>query len=248
MATRLVVSLSGIGTRTLDHCTKLADELDQRGVPLSLLVVPRPVRVDPLAPDSAALRWIQHRRASGDAVLIHGFDHNANPCGGGGLPTPLAPAWWRRAEFATLPAHEAGLRLLAALATFERVGLRTDCFAPPRWLASSGTLTALRRHGFAVCADAVAVHDLRSGAVYRGRVHGLGQSEAAEPWWCWALVLGAARSARRGGLVRLAVDATDLARPGRRLAVLDAVDIALHHGAAPVTYSHLGEAGAAAAA
>ena len=241
-----MVSLSGIGSRTLVQCTELAGELDNRGVPLSLLVAPRPVLVDPPAPGSAVLGWIQRRRARGDAVLLHGFDHNANPCAS--LPIArMGSGWWRRAEFAALPAHEAGLRLLAAVAVFERIGLRTDCFAPPRWLASPGTLIALRRHGFAVCADAAAVRDLPSGVVYRGKVLGLGQGEMVDPWWCWALVLGAARSARRGGLVRLAIDAADLARPGPRQAVLDAVDIALHHGAAPLTYSQLREAGAAAA-
>ena len=51
------------------------------------------------------------------------------------------------------------------------------------------------------------------------------------------MVLGAARAARRGALVRLAVDATDLSRFGRRSALLDAVDIALHHGAQPGTYA-----------
>jgi predicted deacetylase len=83
------------------------------------------------------------------------------------------------------------------------------------------------------------VHDLRAGVAHRGRVLGFGgmPTQHAEPWWCRAMVLGAARAARRGGLVRLAVDATDLTRPGRRAALLDAVDIALHHGALPGTYA-----------
>jgi predicted deacetylase len=54
---------------------------------------------------------------------------------------------------------------------------------------------------------------------------------------CRVLVLGAARIARRGGLVRIAVDAADLGRSARRSALLDAVDAALHHGASPSTYS-----------
>jgi hypothetical protein len=62
------------------------------------------------------------------------------------------------------------------------------------------------------------------------------------------MVLGAARTARRGGLVRIAVDAADLARSGPRQAVLDAVDIALHHGAVAVTYPDLLKAPLARAA
>ncbi|EWM15107.1 hypothetical protein KUTG_05411 [Kutzneria sp. 744] len=117
--------------------------------------------------------------------------------------------------------------------------LRTDYFAPPRWLASNGTLIALRRHGFRLCADVTAVRDLHNGVVIPGRVHGLARTERGEQWLCWALVLGVARAARRGGLVRIAVDAGDLVRPGPRQAVLDAIDIALHHGAEPMTYAGL---------
>jgi predicted deacetylase len=75
--------------------------------------------------------------------------------------------------------------------------------------------------------------------VIPGRVHGLARTERGEQWLCWALVLGVARAARRSGLVRIAADAADLHRPGPRQAVLDAVDIALHHGAEPVTYGGL---------
>jgi predicted deacetylase len=80
------------------------------------------------------------------------------------------------------------------------------------------------------------VHDLRTRFVHRGRIQGFGHSDRTEPWWCYALVLTTARAARRGGLIRIAVDSTDLARSGSRQALLDAVDIALHHGASGVTY------------
>jgi predicted deacetylase len=229
VSSRLVVSLSGINARTLAPATGLAAELDARGVPLSLLVAPR---VDRQAADSPALRWVRGRAAGGDALVLHGLDHDLDPCR---RPRVIR----RQAEFAALPAHEANLRLVAARALLERLDLHTDYFAPPRWLASNGTLIALRRHGFRLCADVTAVRDLRTGAVFPGRVHGLARTERGEQWLCWALVLGVSRSARRGGLVRIAVNAGDLHRAGPRQAVLDAVDIALHHGAEPVTYGGL---------
>ena len=235
---QLLVSLSGIRSATLDHCADLTAELDARGVPASLLVVPRRLG------DSAALHWIRQRTMSqrsnrGDVVLLHGYDHTLDPLGCWGSHTVARLG--RRAEFANLPAHEAGLRLQAANILLERLELRTDAFVPPRWLASAGTLRALRQHGYRVCADATGVRDLESDRVHRGRllgfgVLGLAPGERAEPWWCRAMVLGAAHIARRGGLVRIAVDATDLARPARRSALLDAVDIALHHHARPSTY------------
>jgi predicted deacetylase len=202
VSARLVVSLSGIGVRTLHRCVELAGELDLRGVALSLLFTPR---VAGSGQPSVVVDWVRQRRARGDALLLHGFDH---------VPR-------RKAEFAALPAHEAGLRLTAAGRSMERLGFEVDGFAHST--ASPGTLTALRSRGFVLCAEAGKVHDLKTG-------------ERVEPWSCFALVLGVARAARRGGLVRLSVDAADLSRPGPRRAILDAIDIATHHGATPITY------------
>jgi len=195
---RLVVSLSGISARTLDRCIELTDELARRRVPLSVLFAPRVAGTDRAVAD-----WVRARCAVGDALLLHGFDHAPEPRGRG-------VALGRRAEFAALPAHEAGLRLTAAMAAMERLGLATTSFAPPRWLASRGTLIALRRKGFRLCAEAAGVRDLRTGIIYKGRV---------SPWW------------RRGDLIRLALDARE---PGQSL--LDAVDFALDHGARGITY------------
>lgn len=205
--------------------TDVIAQLAARGVPVSLLVQPRACARSPLVSE-----WVQARAREGDAVLMHGYDHAVT------TPHRSVPLG-RKAEFATLPAHEAGLRLTAAAAAMERTGLRVDGFAPPRWLASAGTLTALRRLGFALCADAVGVHDLRTGELHRARVQRLTtQSHRTETLHCFALVLGAARSARRGGLVRIGADSDDLARPGPRQALLDAVDVAIEAGATPYTY------------
>lgn len=226
MEARLLVSLSGIGPRTLHRCAELASELGRRKVPLSLLFTPN------LARSNAATEWVRTRTAAGDALLLHGFDHQ------------IAPAhrahFGRKAEFAALPAHEARLRLIAAQAAFETAGLVADGFAPPRWLASRGTLEALRGQGFRLCADASAIHELDTGVVHRARVQDFAdQSHRTETLRCFALVLAAARTARRGGLVRLGMDAAELARPGLRQALLDAVDVALENRAFGTTYPRL---------
>ncbi|WP_243790366.1 DUF2334 domain-containing protein [Saccharopolyspora gloriosae] len=243
MGTPLIVSLSGLGDRALDHCAEFAAELDLRRVPLTLLVAPRPNGTEPPEPDRPASSWVRTRRRQGDVVALHGFDHappaqRLLPRVASAGPTAAV----RGAEFAALPAHEAGLRLHAATAALDRLGLRTDLFVPPRWLSSPGTVTALRGRDFTVCADALAVHELSTGRMHRARVHALGPGERVEHWWCRALVLGVGRAARRGRMVRLAVDAADLARPGPRRAVLDSIDLALHHGAEPATYASFADA------
>lgn len=222
-----MVSLSGINVWTLDHSADLSKQLAARGVPFTMLFAPRVAGADQ---PGAVSTWVRDQQAAGNALVQHGYDHPADP---------RTRTIRRRAEFASLPAHEAKLRLAASATTMERLNLMTYAFAPPRWVASPGTVLALRHRGFTLCADLMGVRDLRTETVHRGRVQGFGFGERTEPWWCFALVMGAARAARKGQLVRLAVDTADLARSGPRQALLDAVDIALHHGATATTYPAL---------
>lgn len=222
-----MVSLSGINAWTLDRSDDLSRELAARGVPFSMLFAPKIAGTDQ---PRVVLDWVRDQQALGNALVQHGYDHPADT---------RTRTIRRRAEFASLPAHEAKLRLTASSATMERLDLTTDAFAPPRWVASPGTLLALRHKGFALCADLMGIRDLRTDTVHRGRVQGFGFGERTEPWWCFALVMGAARAARKGHLIRLAVDTADLARSGPHQALLDAIDIALHHDAIPATYPAL---------
>jgi len=253
MAARLVVSLSGLPAGTaapgaaLERAADLAAALDARGTPMSHLLRPRGDD-GPARPGSPVVEWLLDRRARGDAVALHGFDHAADPIGNWGA----APRLGRRAEFATLPRHEAALRLTAARHTAAAAGLATDLFVPPRWLASPGTLLALREQGFTLCAEEAGVWLLPAGTLLRARLLGFrgeravgereparvraGRRKATEAWRCRLLVAETARTARRGGLVRIALRAKDLRRPARVVAALAAVDAALALGAVPATY------------
>ncbi|HEY1574924.1 MAG TPA: DUF2334 domain-containing protein [Pseudonocardiaceae bacterium] len=230
MTARLVVSVSGLTTAPLAASRSLAAQLDSRQVPLSLLVAPRRLAAAPAVAD-----WVSSRVALGDAPLLRGLDRLA------GQPRP--DRWLATAGMAVLPAHETRLQLIAARTTLAQLDLTVDGYAPPGWLVPPGTLEVLRHNGFTVCAELRGARDLRTGELVAGRVLGAGPApwhgERTEPWWCRAMVLGAARAARLGRLVRLAVPAADLARPGIAGAVLDAVDIALHFGAVPTTYPEL---------
>jgi uncharacterized protein len=194
----LVVSLSGLTPDTpeaLDRAVAFTDELEARGVPVSQLL--RPAGVPPGSPLAG---WIHERRAAGDALVLHGYDHTAAPI--------ALPRVGRRAEFAALPRHEAGLRLVAARRALTALRLRTDVFVPPRWLASPGTVDALRDQGFAVLADEHGVRFLREpvNGLVRSRVLGFRVSgerhavaddrRAAEAWRCRVPVVPAGSTAR----------------------------------------------------
>ncbi|MDV8022918.1 DUF2334 domain-containing protein [Rhodococcus sp. IEGM 1330] len=222
MSGRLIVSVSGIKNDTYEHAAEFARILDGRGVPLSLLVAPRLKDKYRLAADVPTQEWLRARRDGGDAIVLHGYDQAATKR--------------RRSEFSALPRHEARLRLMAADRVMEQTGLRTRIFAAPRWIASPGAVEALPDAGFRMLASLNGIHDLDRDGVVRARVWGIGEGFKAEPWWFKALVLGAGRTARRDGVVRLAISAKQLGRPGPRQAILDAIDLSLHHGAEAGVY------------
>lgn len=222
MTGQLIVSVSGISDRTRADVNEFCAQLDDRGVPMSFLVAPRLGGGYRLDADDATAEWLRGRRDRGGAIVLHGYDDAATKK--------------RRPEFATLPAHEANLRLTAADRVLEHVGLRTRLFAAPAWAASPGTVAALPRNGFRLLANVDGVTDLVRGATVRARVLGVGGGFISEPWWCRTLVLAAERSARRGGIVRLAITGKQVQRSGPRQAILDAIDLALMHEASPTVY------------
>jgi uncharacterized protein len=206
----------------LDDVAEFCERMDARAVPVSLLVAPRLKDGYRLDRDPATVEWLTGRRSAGDAILLNGYDDAATKK--------------RRGEFATLPAHEANLRLMAADRVLEHLGLRTRLFAPPRWTVSSGTINALPHNGFRLLADLHGITDLVRHTTVRARVLGIGEGFLAEPWWCRMLVLSAERVARRDGIVRVAVAASHLRKPGPLQAMLDAVDLALLQACEPTVY------------
>jgi predicted deacetylase len=222
VAGQLIVSISHISARTLDDAAAFRADLAARAVPASLLIAPRLKGDYQLDRDTATVTWLQAQRAAGDALVLHGFDEAATKK--------------RRSEFASLQAHEANLRLMGADRVLEHLGLRTRLFAAPGWTVSQGTAIALPRNGFRLLAGFNGVTDLVRRSTVRARVVGIGAGFVAEPWWCRTVVLSAERTARRDGIVRLAVSAKHLHRAGPRQAMLDAVDLALMHGCAPEVY------------
>src|SRR5215217_5738239 len=161
VAGQLIVSISGISEQTLPDVAAFCEQLDERAVPSSLLVAPRLKGGYRLEEDASTVRWLTARRARGDAIVLHGFDEAATKK--------------RRGEFATLPAHEANLRLMGADRVLEHLGLRTRIFGAPGWTVSQGTVDALPRNGFRLVAGLSGITDLMRRTTIRARVLGIGE-------------------------------------------------------------------------
>src|ERR1700749_3047780 len=125
---------------------------------------------------------------------------------------------------------------MAADRILDHLGLRTRLFAAPGWVVSPGVVKALPDNGFRLLADLHGITDLVRHSTVRARVLGIGEGFLTEPRWCRMVVLSAERIARRDGVVRVAVAARHLRKPGPLQAMLDAVDLALMHDCAPTVY------------
>lgn len=226
MSSRLIVSVSGIRDKHVEAAHQLLAELDRRQVPASLLVAPRRGEKYRLVDDPDTQEWLRDRHGRGDAIVLGGYDEAATKR--------------RRSEFASIGRSEARVRLTAADRMMSDMGLRTRLFAPPRWNASPGCLEALPQVGFRLCADVTGIHDVARGTFERGRVLSMGEGFVADSVWCRAMIAGAGRVAKVGGLVRLNVAAKHLHRSTPRAALLDAIDlVTTEYGSRPARYEWL---------
>jgi uncharacterized protein len=235
-----VVSIHDVAPSTAGPTARWLADLDERGVPCTLLAIPAPFQGGAALPEDAALVSSLHAAAGrGHELALHGYLHAGVPGG---------PRWRKgvndvlvrgAGEFWSLTEGEAVRRLEAGLALLADAGIRVTGFTPPGWLASPGTRRALAALGFAYWTSHLGVHGLPAGPVRRmpalsHRPGGAGERAGAR------LMTGAARAfAGTRTPFRIALHPADLARPGLRRAALTAIDTAVAAGGRPVTYESL---------
>lgn len=236
----LAVSIHDIAPASADATRRWLADLDERGIPATLLLIPGPWRGAPLSSAPDLVSDLLDAEARGHELALHGFHHVAERSAAG-------PAWRRAtarvmargaAEFANLGHAEAARRLADGLAELAALGIRPVGFHPPGWLASPEAVRALRRSGIIYYSTHLTIHELVGDErrvpmpALSHRPGGFGESLGA------ALMKHAAsRFARGGHGFRIALHPDDLTRPGLREATLTAIDTALELGARPVTYA-----------
>ncbi|MEU5879117.1 polysaccharide deacetylase family protein [Spirillospora sp. NPDC047279] len=235
-----VVSVHDVAASTAEPVARWLDDLDERGVPATLLLIPGPFGGGPGLTGAPDLVSFAHKAAGrGHELSLHGFLHEGVPGG---------PRWRHHVnslvargagEFWSLTENEARDRLRAGLEALADADIGVVGFTPPGWLASPGTRRALAALGFAYWTSHLAVHRLPDGPPVRmpalsHRPGGFGERTGAR------LMVEASRVLSRAGRpFRIALHPADLARPGLRRAALTAIDRAVAAGGRPVTYETL---------
>ena len=235
-----VVSVHDVAPATAEETAAWLADLDERGVPATLLIIPTGFRGGPaLRQDPGLVSFLHSAAGRGHELSLHGYRHEGVPGG------PL----WRRGvnrmlargagEFWSLSEEEARTLLCAGLEALADVDIGVTGFTPPGWLASPGARRALADLGFHYWTSQLAVHDLVRPAVRRmpalsHRPGGTGERAGAQ------LMVTAARAfSSIGTPFRIALHPADLDYPGLREAALAAIDGALAAGGVPTTYETL---------
>ncbi|SDL92064.1 hypothetical protein SAMN04488535_1250 [Corynebacterium mycetoides] len=221
MSGHVLVSVSSIFDATLDNVDRLVADLDSAGIPVSLLVAPHIDKKWHLAKDKKTRTWLLDQREADRALILNGFDQ---------------PAQGRRAEFATLGAHEARLRLMGATRQMESLGFAFNIFAPPRWQLSDGTLEVLPDFGFLLVASSTGLHQTDTGMFYQCRNLSVGEGFGAAKWWRRNIIRAAQRGAAKGNIIRLSVSGRELGEKKVRRDFMAAAEAAVAEGSQPADY------------
>ena len=231
----LLVSIHDVAPATLPAARSWLVELDERGVPATMLVVPGPWRRPTLAEDDETVMWLRAAVARNHEVALHGWDHG--PCRSARvLQRAVGRVLARGAdEFIGLNRAQAAARLAAGRRILADAALDPAGFTPPGWLASRATVQAAGEIGLHYLTSHGAVLDLRKARRYpvlalSNRPGGWTESAGADLLRRLAPVLA------RGHGVRIALHPDDLRRPRTRAAALAAIDASLDARAEPMTY------------
>jgi peptidoglycan/xylan/chitin deacetylase (PgdA/CDA1 family) len=237
-------------------------ELDRRGVPATLLLVPGPWQGPMLSTDGPLADLLLEAESRGHELALHGYYHRT---------THGAGALWRRgvarvvahgaAEFAMLSQDEARARIEAGLDELASIGVQPVGFHPPGWLINPDCVRALRCSGLRYYSTHLGLHTLaHNGCKARAAQHparpaaatlqaaagelrlpapALSHRPGAVGEQCVARLMAQAapRLAGEGRAVRIALHPDDLSRPGLRETALRAIDDAIRAGARAMTYA-----------
>ena len=220
-ARAVVVSLHDVHHDSWRDYAPFVDQLAERGVGrTSLLVVPR-WRDRPLADDPGMVGWLRRLAADGHEIVLHGWRHRAEAVHGGLLPRLVGSVYTAgEGEFYQLGYPEARRRLEAGRDELAAAGLPPVGFVAPAWLLSALARRAVSDLGFPYTTYLHAVEMLPSGErLYApSLVFSLRSAWRKRVSLCWIPLW--ARLNHRAALLRIAVHPIDLGDAAGRATML----------------------------
>jgi uncharacterized protein len=141
-ARTIAVALHGIEPATFERCAVIRDWLDDHGIDrVTLLVIPAR-DLHPIGERSPEMvRWLCERRASGDAIAQHGFQHVRTRRRGRTARSVLPH---RSGEFTLLDGEETRRAVSAGWRVMKLAGIEPDGFVAPAYAYTDALRAALQ--------------------------------------------------------------------------------------------------------
>jgi predicted deacetylase len=235
MRQRSVVSLHDVAPASLGASSTLLTLCERHGVRASLLVIPGPWRGGDPSSDSDFRRWLDGAVERGHEVSLHGWSHDGT-----------GQANWRNrfvargcGEFSALGRADAVGRIEQGLAVMERLGHRVRGFTPPGWLASTGTIEAVRAVGLEYLTTQRSVKVLTAGVDIRVPAVCQRPHSTLEPIAALAVRRYAVSRVSSGQSIRVALHPADLNSPAMFESATSLVQLAAFAGS--TTYAELAD-------
>lgn len=238
MTCTMIVSVHDVAPGTWSRSTAWLSLLDERSIPATLLVVAGPWQGPPLDEAPEVVAELYTARSRGHEISLHGWDHTATPITAPHLVrSGLAQLRARGCgEFAVLDPVAARERLEAGLDVLRRVGLEPTGFTPPGWLASPGTLTALRSTDLRYTTSQWSIRDLRTWRRLRIPAFSHRPTSALAGLGARSLLALGRRRLDAGRALRVALHPDDLSDGRLVESTLTLLELGREHGARFMTY------------
>ena len=234
----LIISLHDVAPASAEASRRWMELFDERGLSVSMLVVPGPWKNGNLLADTPFIEWLSTTMNKSHEVVLHGWSHTIDHRDRPGVFRSIAGEFVARGcqEFWGLTEAKAHVRLQKGLSTLAQLGYSPSGFIAPGWMTSSAAVRAVTEIGFDYLTSHFHVRDLVLGnqhfaPVVCQRPGSLSSGVIAHATKYLAVIL---RSLNLP--LRVAVHPDDLHDSRLRNAILHVIDRAIADGYQSVTY------------
>lgn len=234
----MVISLHDVAPASAEASRRWMELFDERGLLVSMLVVPGPWRNGNLLADSPFIEWLSTTMNKSHEVVLHGWSHTIDHRDRPGIFRGFVGQFVARGcqEFWGLTETEAHVRLQKGLSTLAQLGYSPSGFIAPGWMTSPAATRAVTEIGFDYLTSHFYVQDLVIGNQYFAPV----VCQRPGSWSSGAVAHATkylAAFLRSVNLpLRVAVHPDDLHNSRLQKTILSVIDRAIADGYESVTY------------